>query len=106
MEPGTKARTFSEIIRTEKLVLVDFSALWCGPCKMMKPVLKELKSWIGNEATILEVDVDKNVQAATKYQITSLPTFLLFRNGLIVWKHSGIADLGTLKKIFQQNFSL
>ncbi|MBI1767221.1 MAG: thioredoxin [Bacteroidetes bacterium] len=98
-------KPFYEILKTEPLVLVDFSAEWCGPCKMMKPVLEELKSWIGSKAIILKIDVDKNTHTATKYEVRAVPTLLLFRNGQMVWRHSGTADLHTLKKVLQQNFT-
>lgn len=106
METTAKPKSFSEILLTEKLVLVDFSAEWCGPCKMMKPVLDQLKSWADDRVRILKIDIDKNTRTATQYQITAVPTFLLFRNGQVVWRHSGAVDLGTLKKITQQNLSL
>jgi|GEM_PF-5279649 len=70
----------------------------------MKPVLEELKSWIGEKATILKIDVDKNARVAATYHVTAVPTLLLFKNAEIVWRHSGTADLHTLKKILQQNF--
>ena len=104
METTATRRSFSRILKTEPLVLVDFSAEWCGPCKMMKPVLEELKEWAGDQATILKVDVDKNIGAATQYQITGVPTFILFKNNDIVWRHSGAVGLATLKNLMQQHF--
>lgn len=104
MQTTTKPKSFAELLQTEKLVLVDFSAEWCGPCKMMKPVLEQLKSWAGEKAAIVKIDIDKNVRAATQYHVTVVPTFLLFKNGEQVWRHSGSVDLGTLKKLLQQNF--
>lgn len=103
---ATKPKSFSELLRTEKLVLVDFSAEWCGPCKMMKPVLEQLKSWIGDKATIIKIDVDRNELAAAQYQVTAVPTLLLFKDGQVVWRHSGTTDLGTLKKLLQSNSDL
>jgi len=91
--------TFSEIINGEKPVLVDFYAEWCGPCKVMKPVLKELKITVGDGATILQVDVDKSPQTAGYYQIQGVPTLILFKKGKAVWRKSGAVSAGELEKI-------
>ena len=103
MEAKEKSKTFGEILRTEDLVLVDFTATWCGPCKMMAPILEELKSSIGSKALILKIDVDKNPQASAAYNIQGVHTLILFKKGKIVWRQSGVVPANELKKLIDQN---
>lgn len=87
---------FSEIINGKKPVLIDFFAEWCGPCKMMSPILKQVKKDIGDTAIILKVDVDKNQELASKFQIRGVPTLLLFKEGKILWRQSGVMQKNEL----------
>jgi thioredoxin 1 len=95
--------TFSELINSDKPVLVDFSAEWCGPCKMMKPILEEVKSHLGDKVTIIKVDVDQSPQAAINYQIQGVPTLILFKNGKTLWRQSGVVSANQLEDILNRN---
>ena len=94
--------TFQEIIDSKKPVLVDFAAEWCGPCKMMKPILKDLKNQMGEDITIITVDVDRNQAVATQYNIRSVPTLMIFKNGESLWRQSGVLQAGQLQSILKQ----
>lgn len=82
--------SFENIILSEKPVLIDFFATWCGPCKMLAPVLKEVKDSLGERITIIKIDVDKNQQLASKYQVRGVPTMILFQKGKQLWRQSGV----------------
>lgn len=94
--------TFSELINSDKPVLVDFFAEWCGPCKMMKPILKELKTKIGDKATIIKVDVDKSPSVSTVYKIQAVPTLVLFKNNKVLWRQSGVVQSNQLEQLINQ----
>ena len=94
---------FSDIINKDKLVLVDFFAEWCGPCKMMTPVLKQVKDNLGDRVSIIKIDVDKNQSLAAKYQVRGVPTLMLFKNGEQVWRQSGLLQKDDLIYIITSN---
>jgi thioredoxin 1 len=98
-----KKVSFNELINDSKPVLVDFSAEWCGPCKAMAPILKQVASAVGDKAKIVKIDVDRNQSVAAKYAIQSVPTLILFKAGKIVWRQSGMQSAKMLTETIESN---
>jgi thioredoxin 1 len=98
----TAANKFSELINGDKPVLVDFSAEWCGPCKMMPPILKEVKNHLGDKVTIIKIDIDKSPQTAAAYKIQSVPTLVLFKQGQVKWRQSGVVPANHIEQVLDK----
>jgi len=94
---------FSDLINQDKPVLIDFFAEWCGPCKTMSPILKQVKDNLGNDISVIKVDVDKNQSLASKYQVRGVPTLILFKEGEQLWRQSGVLSSNEIIKIINQN---
>ncbi|WP_223032791.1 thioredoxin [Hanstruepera marina] len=92
---------FSSIINKDKPVLVDFFAEWCGPCKTMSPILKEVKDVLGDKASVIKIDVDKNQALAAQLQVRGVPTFILYKNGKQLWRQSGVVQKNDLINLIQ-----
>ena len=93
---------FQEVINSGKPVLVDFHAEWCGSCKMMAPILKQAKDALGDKATIIKIDVDRNREAAEQFQIQGVPTLILFKDGKVKWRQSGVVQANQLVQLINE----
>jgi thioredoxin 1 len=94
--------SFQDVINSGKPVLVDFFAEWCGPCKMMSPILKQTKDALGDKATIIKIDVDKNPEAAQHFNVQGVPTLILFKDGKVKWRQSGVVQSNMLVQVVNQ----
>ena len=94
---------FHELINSDKPVLIDFHATWCGPCKMMGPILQDVSKKIGGRAKILKIDVDKNPKVAAKYRIQGVPTLMVFKKGKMLWRQSGVVPAHQLVEVLEKN---
>ena len=99
----TKPEPFYELIQSSTPLLVDFHAEWCGPCKAMNPVIQEVAREVKGVARVIKVDIDKSQSAAMQYNVSAVPTFMIFKNGQTVWRHSGMIDKQSLLKIIRSN---
>lgn len=95
---------FTDIINSESPVLVDFFATWCGPCKMMHPILEELSGKVAGKARILTVDIDKNQELAAQYNVRSVPTLIIFKGGEVKWRTSGVTPAAALEAELQKYY--
>ena len=97
---------FDDIIKSSTPTLVDFFATWCGPCKMQAPILEQVKEKVGDKATILKVDIDRNQELAQRYRVQSVPTLILFKNGEPVWRTVGVQQANLLEsKIYDHQYT-
>ncbi|HEY0978433.1 MAG TPA: thioredoxin [Flavobacteriales bacterium] len=98
-----RTRTFNDYVQGEKPVLVDFFATWCGPCKAMTPIIDDLKHRLGETAHVLKVDVDRNPQAAEALGVQGVPTLIVFKQGRVVWRRSGVVAADELERVLRQH---
>jgi thioredoxin 1 len=97
------SNSFNSIINSNPLVLIDYYANWCGPCKVLGPILKEVKHELANAIKIIKIDVDKNQDLAAKYQVRGVPTMILFKNGKQVWHQSGVLQKNDILSVIKQH---
>lgn len=95
--------TFNDIIRSEKPVLIDFFATWCGPCKTMSPILNDLKKQVGDSVSIIKIDIDKNPEVAASCHVQGVPTLILYKRSQVLWRQSGVVPADQLKKVIEAN---
>ncbi|WP_156308374.1 thioredoxin [Sphingobacterium endophyticum] len=95
--------SFNDIIQKNSLVLVDFSATWCGPCQMLAPILKEVKDELGDKLSIIKIDIDKNQAVASKFQVQGVPTLILYKDGNQVWRQSGLQPKHELLRVINSH---
>ncbi|MEO8711984.1 MAG: thioredoxin [Parafilimonas sp.] len=95
--------SFNELIQSEQPVLVDFYATWCGPCKAMEPIVKEVAKASSGKARVVKVDIDKRAQLAQAYKVQAVPTFMIFKKGNVLWRHPGMIDKNTMLAQLMQN---
>lgn len=94
--------SFKELVNGDKPLLVDFFAEWCGPCKTQAPILKEAKDRLGDDVRIIKIDVDKNPDVARQFNVQGVPTLILFKQGKVKWRQSGVVQANTLIQLVQQ----
>ena len=102
MTTTNKKESFGDIINGSTPVLVDFSAEWCGPCRMMKPILEQLHQRTGDTVRILKIDIDRSPAAANAYNVQSVPTLIVFQHGKALWRQSGVVQAAQLQQIIEQ----
>jgi len=100
---NSKPKSFGELIGGDRPVLVDFYATWCGPCKTMQPILEDVSRQLGDKVKVIKVDVDKNPDAANKYQVRGVPTLILFKKGQSLWRQSGVVPSHQLISIVREH---
>jgi thioredoxin 1 len=93
--------SFSQLIQSEKPVLVDFFATWCGPCKAMEPVIKDVAKTVEGKVRVVKVDIDKQRQIASQYSVSAVPTFMIFKKGNMIWRHPGMVDKASIMNALQ-----